>query len=324
MSENQKPAGVPVDISRVKENARLLARWTGRPLSACQELTARAMDATSWQKLLTVPSFVPDELIKGQSELGEKDERPARIRAQASLLAGRLDIPAGTATKLAAFWQPTALKKTASVLFRLLEDVKAPLGETSLPATWLNRQPTTKELLKLASTFPALTSEEADGRLKKHPEAFFSMVRDGIAFHGMVGHELYLMAEKLGKRPADAHFIADVALGPGSIEPDGHGGFVLAKYVTQPRAALRGLTEQSANEVAQAFGLPVPGGLMGFLGGGVDFYGSQAALGLAFWFAKHPRKAAQVAGAANLYMGEWPENTMLRLEFELVHAGLLE
>jgi hypothetical protein len=114
MSENQKPAGVPVDMSRVKENARLLARWTGRPLSACQELTARAMDATSWQKLLTVPYFVPDELIKGQSELGEKDERPARIRAQASLLAGRLDIPAGTATKLAAFWQPTALNLSYS------------------------------------------------------------------------------------------------------------------------------------------------------------------------------------------------------------------
>jgi hypothetical protein len=57
--------------------------------------------------------------------------------------------------------------------------------------------------------------------------------------------------------------------------------------------------------------------------GGDGFYGSPAALGLIHWLSQHPRKAAGFVDAGDVYMGDWHHQTMLRLEFELVQAGLL-
>jgi hypothetical protein len=313
-----EPIAVHIDIPRVKKNARLLEKWVGLQTSTSQELTARMMSATSWQNLLTLGVFVPDDSLRGAGNLGVFK----RIHEQADLLAGRLNIPASTATKLAAFWQPTARRRSPEVLFSFLEDIKALPSDTSLPASWLNHAPSAKELLKLAADCPALAQDQVDEPIKQRPEAFFSIVRDGLAFHGMADSELYLRVDRLGKRPSMSDYLGYVSFGPGSIEPDGNGGFMLAKYTTQARAKLVGLTEQSAREVAHSFGFSAPGGLGGFLGHS-GFYGSRAALGLASWIARHPRKASKLSSAANLYMGAWPENTMVRLEFELVHAGLL-
>jgi len=309
-----EPIAVPIDLSRVKKNASLLAKWTGLKTSRAQELTASMLSATSWQNLLTLDVFVPDDSL---SDVGNPG-RTRRIREQAELLAQRLSIPSGTATKLATFWQPTAQRRSSEVLFSFVEDIKALAADASFPASWLNRTPSTKELLKLAADCPALAAAQDDEPVKQRADAFFSIVRDGLAFHGMADNELYLRVDRV--RTGD--YLGYVAFGPGSIEPDERGGYMLAKYSTQVRARLSGLTEQSALEVAQAFGFAAPGGLGGYLGH-AGFYGSRAALGLASWIARHPRKASKLRSAANLYMGAWPENTMIRLEFELVHAGLL-
>jgi hypothetical protein len=328
MSENQKPAGVPIDISRVKQNARLLASWTGRPLSACQELTARAMDVTSWQKLLTVPSFVPDEHLTYWKSEGLVDTRAERIVAQANLLKARLEIPAGTALKLAAFWQPTALKKTASVIFKLRSTLEPSNAERPLLGTWLNSNLPAKALLALAPSLPGLAQPQAPG-MPKRPEVFHSIVRDGLVFHGMVygraGGGLYLLAETANVRSTFSRTLGSVALGVGSLQYQGEDVFFLAKYVNQRHGATFRLTEKSAFEVVGAFGLPDLRGIEAYRETGAEgFFGSPAALGLIAWLARHPRKASALMGATDTYMGHWHAKTMLRLEFELVHAGLLD
>jgi hypothetical protein len=284
------------------------------------------MGATSWQNLLTWETFVPDEALRlEQGEVpGLGPTLRAHIQEQAELLKTRLGISSGTALKLAVFWQPTALKKAASLLFQLGDEKKLDATPASPPlsATWLNRQMSAKELLKIAHGYPNLLEEEDGEPVSKKTDSFFAIVRNDIAFHGMVGHELYLLAEHAKKRTTDFDFIGDVALGVGSIQPDSRGGFMLAKYGNQSHGYLKSLSRNSAYEVAEAFGMPMPGGVFDWNPGG--FYGSRAALGLALWFARHPRKAADLTSAANLYMGTWHEQAMRRLEFELVHAGILD
>jgi hypothetical protein len=329
MSENQKPAGVPVDMSRVKENARLLARWTGRPLSACQELTARAMDVTSWQKLLTVPYFVPDEHLTYWQAGSLVDTRAERIVAQANLLKVRLEIPAGTALKLAAFWQPTALKKTASVIFQLHDSLEPSNVDRPLPATWLNSSLPAKALLALAPSLPGFAHFETTAGLTRRAEAFHSIVRDGITFHGLLydrlGGHLHLMAEYAGTHATSQGSLGWVALGPGSLQYDDEGRCWLTKYVSERPGAPFQLTAESAFDVVDSFGLTDFRGLEKYREtGAVGFFGSQAALGLIHWLTRHPRKAARLIDAGNVDMGRWHNKTMLRLEFELVHAGLLD
>jgi hypothetical protein len=320
MSENAVP--IPLDISRVKDNARLLAKWTGRPLSACQELTARAMEASSWQKLLSMETFVPDEQLVHDPFDSGPDREAERIHRQEQLLAERLEIAPPTARKLVAFWQPTAQRRSPARLFRLRDFPQPAPGPTDLAASWLKQRPAMKELLTLARNAPFFPPTNPNLPGPKYREGFFSMARDGYIFRAVLMLDLYLTVET--NYGHGWMVIGDVAFGPGSIERDDRGGYMLAKYRNQAHAHLPALTEDAAFEVAKAFGLPKPGANGSTPAGVRAFFRGDAVLGLAAWLASHPRKAAQLETHSDAYMGAWPDKTMLRLEFELVHAGLLD
>jgi hypothetical protein len=211
------------------------------------------------------------------------------------------------------------LRKSASLIFwldALLEQL--PVG-TGLPARWLNQRPTMPELLKLGSAYPF--PAQPDLPTRKTPEPFFSMARDGYIFRAALLLELYMLVEE--KDGSGWDYRGGVALGPGSVERDDRGGYMLAKYRNQPHAHLSSLTTTSARDVAHAFGLPDPERSESTNASFRKFFGSDAALGLAAWLVKHPRKATQLNDHSDVYMGAWPNKMRLRLEFELVHAGLL-
>ncbi|KVP75156.1 hypothetical protein WJ93_07000 [Burkholderia ubonensis] len=279
------------------------------------------MDATSWQNLRTQDSFVPDEHLAGRRlTLSQRFDR------QAVLLAERLDIPLVTARKLVGFWQPTAKVPTAFSLFWAIERHLPLVSEEdiALPASWLNRQTPVKELLKLVSANPTLFCQPAPDGTRIPRNSFFTIVRDGLAFHGYVSEDFAVFAERAQMRENHWNHLGGVELGPGSIQPDDAGGFMLAKYHGQRKAKLPGLSEHAAQEVADAFGL---GSVTDFGGWNscVGFFASPAMLGLLSWFVQHPRKCAQWSGVngSTAYLGAWFDAAMVRAEFELVRAGVL-
>jgi hypothetical protein len=102
---------VPIQENRVKREAKRLADWTGCSLSKAQEITARALEATSWQALLKDPTFVPDEhLPRIGSKPGTLEAREAHV---ATLLATQLHVCPSLANLIRTAWQPTAMRPTS-------------------------------------------------------------------------------------------------------------------------------------------------------------------------------------------------------------------
>lgn len=62
--ESTAPAGQPLDLAYVKRSAKTLAAWTTLTLAECQEITASAFGATSWQALLAMTTFVPHQQLR--------------------------------------------------------------------------------------------------------------------------------------------------------------------------------------------------------------------------------------------------------------------
>jgi hypothetical protein len=102
----------PLQLSMVKRQAKVLALWCGLPPALSQEITARAYSATSWQALLGVKEFVPDEALVAADEAAGRglDLLEGRYALLAELLAKQLNVERPHSLALAAAWQPTALR----------------------------------------------------------------------------------------------------------------------------------------------------------------------------------------------------------------------
>lgn len=102
-------SSAPLKLSVVKRQAQILAHWCGLPTALSQEITARAYSATSWQALLGVKEFVPDEALVDAAGSG-LDLLEERYTLLAELLAKQLNVDRSHGLALAAAWQPTALR----------------------------------------------------------------------------------------------------------------------------------------------------------------------------------------------------------------------